>query len=194
MKKCILICMVCVVAILGFFVSCLPPSECYEYREQLDSIPYNETGYNPIKAITYQYLSNSLGEMGTMSVDEVYIYSEDGTVKNQEIKIFGVFVAFAGVPIRSTIYAFDSREFINDVHHDPSDRMAISYDTSDHAIFEKLNSLNDGDTVYLKGRLRLYKSRCQLHEGYFDCVYLAPGIFIDSAEDITLTPKQDENN
>lgn len=198
LKKTMILSIVFVAIILEIFSSCSIPIDCYEYRAHMDSIPYSETGYNPIKAITYKYLSNALGPddhrlgVGTakpININEINIYSEDSTVTNHEIKVFGLISDH-----KDKIFAFDCNEFVNAVGYNPSDRISISYDTADYAIHEKLNSLNKGDTVYIKGRLRLYYTRCNPHEGYYNCLYMVPGLFIDSSDDITLTPEPNETN
>lgn len=189
MKKHILISIVGLVAILGLFISCKIKLECCEYREWMDSVPYSETEYNPVTALCFKYLSNPLGHWSEINADELNIYSEDSTVTDQEIKVCGILDAQYYM---SALFDFE-RERINGPHWDPSSSIIVNFDSTDHAIWEKLKSLHD-DTVYMKGHLRLFKLHCNMYAGtYADCGYQVPGIFIYSADDITTIPYQDEN-
>ena len=190
MKKNILIYIVSISVILGFLGSCTIPKECPEYRALMDSIPYSETDYNPVKAISYRYLSDPLGEWTEIEQDEYFIYSDsaDGTVTNQEIKVFGLLRGRDPMTGEVSVNNFD-RFSDSRIISNPIGCMNIFFDTSDHSILEKLDS-RENDTVYLKGRLRLYKTACGWNEHFLTCIYLVPGIFIDDANDITLIQKK----
>lgn len=187
MKKYILIFIILPIAILGCLGSCHPADSCYEVRLFMTPTPYCDTCYNCVRAITYKYLSNPIAR------DEVYgpyleeqIFSEDSTVLDTEIRVYGRLC---------DLYTLEDTKYTG--ANPLANRINISYDTSDHAIYEKLKGIldaHDHDTVYIKGNLRLYMADWQENEMYYNCSYMMPGIFIYSADDITIAQKQDEDN
>lgn len=178
--------------ILGLLGSCIIPSECYDYRERMHPTPYSDTDYNSVSAIAYKYLSHPLGQVDvdTNNHPLIVICSEDSTVMDQEIKVYGVLYRnrwSRGRVLRDTAaFRRDEPVFLTNT-------IDVSYDTSDHAIMEKLKGL-DSCKIYIKGHLRMYTARCSEDERFLYCSYIIPGIFIYSADDITLTPKRNEDN
>lgn len=188
MKKYILIFIILPIAILGCLGSCYRANSCYEVRLFMTPTPYCDTCYNCVKAITYKYLSHPIDR------DEVYgpyleeqIFSEDSTVLDTEIRVYGQL---------HDLYTLADMDYKQPGSY-LANSIKISYDTSDHAIYEKLKGLLDAhyhDTVYIKGNLRLYMADWKENEMYYNCSYMMPGIFIYSADDITIAQKQDEDN
>lgn len=193
MKKKLLILIILPAAILGFLLSCTIPTECYDYRAHMTPSPYSDTDYNSVCAIIYKYISGPIGLLENYDLYNArYIYSEDTTVLDQEIQVYGEL---------STCRDLQDPTRWRDHHTMLSNTVFISYDTSNLTIEEKLTEIFRSDernhthtTIYVKGRLRLFTTGIEENETYLCCTYMIPGIFIDSADDITLTPKRDEDN
>lgn len=188
MKKSKTIFVILSAAILGLFESCFIPCECYDYREWMTPIRYSDTEYNTVKALPYKFLSPPIAELSNADwyrFHPAWITSEDSTVQDQEIRVFG--------------FLYADKHHLQDVNLSSSEKWSIanvidvSYDTSDHAICDKLNGLTKYDTVYIKGHLRLFITCWEEDERFFICSYRVPGVYIYSADDITIAPKQDED-
>lgn len=183
-------------------ISCMRETACYSAK--LPPAPaYSENNYNSVRSILNQYYDP--GYRGGINISWSTIYMEDSTVTRLPLKahghVFGTyghrenFCLVSDDPIQDIGYQQYEHFITPDVaaespHLYEHSLVFISYDTSNHSIKDRLLSLNSADTVYISGRLRLYYTYTRVTLGN-PCGERQPGLWIDSAEDISLIPQND---
>lgn len=195
MKRCCLIFVVLSTIIVGLFSSCACSCECYDFRCSMPETHYCDTCNNSARDLAYEYISHPMQVYDSI-INEWSIFSEDNTVLDQEIRVYGwMTCSYDGhnYYVKSLDpVPYNLRSGLNIVY-----TIGISFDTTDHVLFDKIRLMAEAkDTVNIKGRLRLYTVSWGSQDANCNCIcdYNVAGVFIDSADDIALTSKRDEEN